>query len=96
MLLSDPRIRSLGLHSYAGVKEKDNPLLAPFKESWKVQAFKAGQAMSLTPEFFPFAKSRDECRDRVLDRVRHDPGFCRLFRGYRLEYVMHTDCVEIR
>jgi hypothetical protein len=91
-----PLAKAAGFVDYRGTKTADNPLINPPKEAWFVQASRGGSAISLTPEFFPFSRSRDEARDRVMERVRHDLDFRKLFAGYTLHYVCLTDCVEIR
>lgn len=92
--LNHPLAKSAGFVDYRGARE--NPILKPFKEGWKVQAYRGGSAVSLTPEFFPFCRSRDEVREKVMERVKHDLDFRRLFKGYRLEYVCFNDCLEIK
>jgi hypothetical protein len=88
--------REAGFVDYRGTRPEDNPLLNPPKEAWFVQASRGGAAVRLTPEFFPFCRSRDECRERAMERVRRDPAFRELFRGHILHYVMLSDCLEIR
>jgi hypothetical protein len=91
-----PLAKAAGFVDYRGTKTADNPIINPPKEAWFVQASKGGSAISLTPEFFPYARSRDEARDRVMERVRHDPAFTTLFKGYLIHYVLMTDCIQIK
>lgn len=94
--LHSPLARSAGLNDYRGTKPADNPLLNPPKEAWVIHAYRGGQSINLTPEFFRFARSRDEARELAMERVKHDLDFRRLFKGYRLQYVRFDDCLEIR
>jgi hypothetical protein len=91
-----PLAKAAGFVDYRGTKTADNPLLNPPKEPWVIVAYRGGQSIHLSPEFFPICRSRDECRDRALDRVKRDPDFVKLFRGHRLLYLRIDDCVEIR